>query len=69
MATNAFWSGLFGLVGRGLDLVASLVRRRQPTEEQPVADDAAGRTGTAAGAAAHEAGHIVEKGKSSGTNN
>lgn len=61
--SSAVWLALFDTVGRGLDFVGGLFSRRQADAvEQQATDTEAARAGTAAGAAAHDAGHAVEKG-------
>jgi hypothetical protein len=57
--SSSFWSGLFDFLGRALDFAASVVPRRKSSDESSTSDDAAARAGTAAGAAAHDAGHVV----------
>jgi hypothetical protein len=58
----SFWKGLFDAIGRGFDFFSELLSREsEPEPPAETADPEAGRAGTAAGAAAHEAGHIVEK--------
>jgi hypothetical protein len=59
---SSFWESLFDAIGRGFDFFSGLLSRKsepEPPTEQP--DPEAERAGSAAGAAAHEAGHIVEK--------
>lgn len=60
---GSFWSGLFELLGRGLDFVGGLVKGKPAEPSQPLEDAAAARSGTASGSAGHEAGHIVEGGE------
>lgn len=57
---SAVWLAMFESVNRAIDFFGTLAKRKSSSKSDDTTDAQAARAGTAAGAAAREASHIVE---------